>query len=439
MPREALEPGAFPPKDKVNPIKGADGVWRLTDIRHRTISGNYTRTSAQGRTSKECLEQFTRRWEVNRRKGSVRRRTNSAAPQFTLTDKMSDVFAYYDQIQRSRVEEGKLKWNSYDVYHRVIYPCEGYRAKADAIKLETELGGYSIGEIGQPAELHSYISDIADLSPTTAKHHHVILGAVFRILTLQGLYEVTPMREVPLPDVTAAKPQRALDEDERYGLMYMLGRREDWIDGHDYFLALGLTLLGTGIRPGEALALRWCDIPNLDDPEVSRAVVHVAATMVRRSRAAAQRQESRKAGEASHYWITLPQWLTRELRAWKSIRDLRADDDYLFTIAGEPLCPNQTNYPLRRLRQGTAMEWFTWGNLRDTVATEVAGRSGDQRNASAQLGHSEGSTLARQRYIDRRGFAHQVVDNSQWLEFLYPGENNGKVTILGTAHAALAV
>jgi integrase len=431
MPREALEPGEFPPKHKIRPIKGADGVWRLTNIRHRTISGSYVRTSAQGRTKDECLQEFTRRWEVNNRKGSVRQRLRDTT-KFSQTDKLSTLFARFDADQKAKAESGKIKHYTYEVYHRSIYPMKG--GKAGAIKLDTELGGYTIGEMGVPAELHAYLCDIADLSPATAYRHHNILRVCYRIVTLEGMYTVSPMSQVPTPDVTVANPQRALTEDERYGLVYMLRRKEDWVAGHNYVVAFALTMLGTGLRPGEALALRWCDLPDLDDLDVDKAVMYVGGTMIRRRGMDAERQESRKTGEGSEYWITLPKWLTRELRAWKHICRPASEAEHLFTIDGRPLTVGRSHNSLEKLRAGTSMEWFSWGNLRDTVATEVAKRSGDDMHAAAQLGHSAGATFTSRHYIDRRGWVHVTVDNSKWLEFLYPGESDSNVTILESIH-----
>lgn len=434
MPREALEPGAFPAKDKVKPIKGADGIWRLTDVRHRTMSGSYVRTSAQGRTSKECFDQFERRWEVNRRKGTVRRRRLAdRSAKFTLTDKMSKLFAHYDALQMAKAEAGKLKWYSYDQYHRSIYPCDGAGASSEAIKLDIELGGYSIGEVGRSAELHSYISDIAELSPSMAYRHHVILRVCFKIATLQGLFDVSPMHDVPAPDRTPAKPRRALNEDERYGLVHMLSRTEEWVPGHRYMLALGLTLLGTGLRPGEALALRWEDVDSLED---ECAIVYVGATMIYRPGFGITRQESRKTGVHSQYWITVPQWLTRELRAWRRICAPGNESDHLFAMDdGRPVCANHTDHSLSRLRAGTDMEWFTWGNLRDTVATEVLKRSGDKTRAAAQLGHARGVSGATRLYIDPNAFVRQAVDNVEYLQHLYPRDENDSIpTILDRVH-----
>ncbi|MFG3521289.1 hypothetical protein ACGF5S_13555 [Nocardia nova] len=48
--------------------------------------------------------------------------------------------------------------------------------------------------------MHSYITDIADLSPSVAYRHHVILGVIFRQLTVQGLFDVCSVAGVPAPD-----------------------------------------------------------------------------------------------------------------------------------------------------------------------------------------------------------------------------------------------
>ncbi|MFF4025416.1 MULTISPECIES: tyrosine-type recombinase/integrase [Nocardia] len=428
MPRDALTPGAYPPKDKIVPIKGRDGVYRLTDVRHRTISGCYTRTSAQGRTIDECLESFERRWKVNRLKGGTVRRNSKRQERvkLQLTDKMSAAFKMFDEMKKVKAEQGKLKWYTYDLYHRTIYANEGARARRDAIKLNVELGSFTISEMGRPSELHGYLLDIADLSPSVAYRHHVILRAVFTELTLQGLFDVSPMRDVPAPDTTVETPQRALSEDERALLPAVLGDEQKRPEGHEYVLPLGLALLGTGIRLGEGLALRWMDIPELDDPTVGCAVAHICGTMTKRVGLPAYRQDARKCVGVPEYWIRLPQWLTTVLRAWKDLCEPAGEEEHLFTIGDRPVDAYRAQYALARLRRGTSLDWLCWGNLRDTAATEVMGRSADRRRASAQLGHSEGSTMATRHYVDRRGFKHPVVDNSEYLEYLNP-QNDGNV------------
>ncbi|MRH88591.1 hypothetical protein GFY24_14250 [Nocardia sp. SYP-A9097] len=70
---------------------------------------------------------------------------------------------------------------------------------------------------------------------------------------------------------------------------------------------------------------------------------------------------------------------------------------------------------------------MTWGNLRDTVATHVAGKTGDKPRASAQLGHADGAGVAVRHYIDQQGYVHVVVDNSEVLEDLKPSKVTPKL------------
>lgn len=426
MPREALVPGGYPPKGKLQPVKGADGIWRLSEVRHRAINGEYVRSSGSGPTRDLCMAAFWEKFEKNRFKGSVRRkRRTGETVLFRPTDKMSAVLKHHADVLRQRFEKGEIKERSYYLYRAAIYPSDSPRAKEDAIKLENELGAFTIAEVGRPSELASYVADIADIAPGMALRHHTILTAVFTMLTLQGLYDDSPMRLVPRPDLNGGG-QRALDGDSRAEFVKLLCDKGRAPRNHDYVLPFGLAVLGTGVRPGEGLALRWMDIPDLDDETTERAVAHICGTIVKPPHRKPYRQEGRKAGDS--YYLTLPRWLTSELRAWKRVCAPTEDSVLMFTLNGQPIAPDVAGYALECLRVGTSLEWMTWGNLRDTVATEVKGKTGDSKRASAQLGHSEGSSMATRHYIDRQGYKRAAVDNTEALEGLYP-ENDGNLTV----------
>lgn len=57
----------------------------------------------------------------------------------------------------------------------------------------------------------------------------------------------------------------------------------------------------------------------------------------------------------------------------------------------------------------------------------VAGVTGDSARASAQLGHSEGTTVAGRHYIDESGYMRSAVDNADVLESLAPAEVGTKL------------
>ncbi|MET7772388.1 hypothetical protein [Nocardia sp. NPDC005366] len=427
MAQVALEPGAYPPKHKLQPVQGTDGLWRLSEVRHRAYSGVYVRTSGIGATKRECQADWDAKFEKNRYKGSVIAYALDDEPQFSLSDRMSAVFDWFMLEQEQRVAKGKLKAQSLRDYRNAIYRTDSTRASASAIKLGSELGNLSIGEVGKPRVLNGYLKAVARHSPSMAARHHLILSAVFGALTLEGLFDDSPMRLVPNPYDVGGQ-QRALNGNERAQLVSLVVSSPLKPKDSAYLLPFTLAVLGTGVRPSEALAFRWSDCPDLDDVAVDRAVLHVCGTVVRLDGQKPFRQDHRKRGAS--YFLVLPTWLTRELRAWKQLCAPTDPADLMFKHRGKVIDPDNPGYCLSRVRKDTGLAWVNWGNLRDTVATEVTGKTGDSKRASAQLGHSEGSSMATRHYIDRNGYVRKAVDNADVLEILFPGQTDGKVPIL---------
>lgn len=430
MAQIALEPGAYPPKHKLQPVKGADGFWRLSEVRHRAFSGVYVRTSGIGVTKKDCLADWDAKFQKNRYKGSVVAYVlDDDEHEFALTDKMSVVFKWFIDEQTKRVELGKLKAQSRDDYWNAIYPTDSTRSSDKAIKLDKELGNLSIGEVGRPKVLNRYLKAVASHSPSMAARHHLILSAVFAALTLDGLFDDSPMRLVPNPYEVGGQ-QRALDANERVKLLELITSSPRKPRNSAYLFPFTLALLGTGVRPSEGLAFRWLDCPELDDETVANALLHVCGTVVRLDGQKPFRQDHRKRGDS--YYLTLPKWLTSELRAWKRLCQPTDETALMFTHKGAVVDPDNPGYCLSRIRKNTSLDWVCWGNLRDTVATEVTGKTGNSKRASAQLGHSEGSSMATRHYVDRNGYVRKAVDNADALEDLYPAETDGNFTILAS-------
>ncbi|WP_084489369.1 tyrosine-type recombinase/integrase [Nocardia niwae] len=413
-----MEPGALPEPTKLNPVKGSDGVWRLTRVRHRAFNGTYVRTSGSGRTRKECLADWHERFERNRRKGSA---GNGGDRQvLKLTDKMTVALdAYYAQ-QEKKLAAGKITEQSLTTTHRAIYKGEGLNSKPDALKLARTLGRLSIGEAGTPAFLADYLDGLAKEWPGVAGHHWTVLSGVFKMLTLAGLFQYSPMLQVPRPE-SGGGSQRALTADEREELCPIIGGRQKRAK---YLLPLVLLMLGTGVRPGEALAVRRCDLRGLDDDGVENITLHVCGTMVARKGAYVRqpyRKSAKKSKVSNDFYVVLPRWLTSVLRLWVKERGDISEEGALFiSLLGGVVRLSTADDALRNARVGTSLEWMQFGNLRDTVATHVKGVTGDSKRASAQLGHSEGASMAMRHYIDEDGYVHPAVDNSDALESLCP-------------------
>lgn len=421
-----MEPGALPPKAMLNPVKGADGLFHLDRVRHRAFNGTYPRTSASGRTKKECVDEWMRRFEVNRRKGAGGLNVGNR-PTFKGSDKMIVAFdAYYAQ-QKKKAEAGKITEQSLLTFHRAIYKGEGKLARPDALKLAVTLGHLSIAEVGKPAFLHDYIESLAGVFPGVAGHHWTVLSGVFKMLTLTtDLFDYSPMTPVPQPE-SGGGSQRALNATERDECYVLVSGQK----GSPYLLPVVLLILGTGLRTGEALAVRWCDLRDLGNESVENITLHVCGTMVARKGAYVRqpyRKSAKKSKTSNEFYVVLPRWLTRVLRMWARRCGVCPPEAGLFiSRRGTIVHLGTAGDVLRGARQGTDLEWVQFGNLRDTVATHVTGVTGDWKNASAQLGHSEGATVVGRHYIDEEGYQHAAVDNSAALESLCPAKLGAKL------------
>lgn len=423
MAQDKLEPGGRPKKHQLEPVQGPDGIWRLDRIRHRRFNGTYTRTSSTGYTRGECLDEWERAFEAKRRQGSVRRVVERH--RFTLTDPMATAFDEFFKRLQKRVDAGKITQKTHDIYWAATYQANGPRSNPDAIRLTKEMGHLSIGEAGRPVFLSEYIEDVAEIVPGIAAHQFKVLKGTFLMLTRAGLFDVSPMAPVSCPE-PAEGNQRALFPAEREKLYEQICTT---ITRARWFRIMYLLILGTGMRPGEASGVWWSDCPDLDDPTIEKAVLRVGVTGVKPMFGGpAFRQEKRKNGRRGHaYYITLPTWLTAELRAHKAwCKPSSQDSPILASMRGRMVEPDAANSNLLRAKENTPLDWVTWGNLRDTVATHVAGRTGDPRRASAQLGHSQGATMVVGHYIDPNGYVHPVVDNSEVLEELNPAKVGAK-------------
>ncbi|MBU3063096.1 tyrosine-type recombinase/integrase [Nocardia sp. NEAU-G5] len=418
MSQDKLVPGAPPDQDKINPTKGPDGIWRLTRVRHRALNGDYPRSSGKGRTRKECLDDFWHNFDKNNTKGSNRRRL-SQRRRFALTDKMIDVFDYWLKLQSARVAKGEIVQRTYNNYHRGIKPApkNARNRKPNAYKLEKEFGGLTIGEACNRLDIVDYLDEVFEVAPNTAMLHHVILKNVWKMLMTSAPIEVNPMQGIPQPKPGGYEP-RALVGAEPTGVLNAITR---WLEyGYspsEYLPCYFLLLLGTGMRPSEAIAVRWRDVLDLDE---ERAIIHVCGTIVAEP---FHRQNKRKRGP--HYYVVAPRWLTTILRAWREFDQPASDEQAIFLPPygnGDWLHPSTVQAALETLRtfRDNEYEWFIWTNLRDTVATVVAVVTGDDDKASAQLGHTSAlrRTIAQRHYIDPKGRPIEPVDNADALETL---------------------
>ncbi|WP_460723437.1 tyrosine-type recombinase/integrase [Nocardia heshunensis] len=335
---------------------------------------------------------------------------------------MIDVFDWFIDLCEKRVAKGEIKQQTVKIYRRMIYVSDGPRSKDDAIRLETEMGDLTLREVGDSAYLADYLDDIVTVAPGIAHQHYTILSAIFKRLVLSGPYKYSPMLPVANPSARGGQ-QRALRLAEREALYELFIARAQRTT---YRVMLFLLLLGTGLRIGEALALRWMDVDLRAGDEC--AVIHVCGTVIKADRGYV-RQEKRK-NNGRFYYLTLPRWLTVELREWRrQAGDVDETTHVLVSKRGCLVSTAAADQLLQKVVRGTALEWVQYGNLRDTAATHVTGKTNDPLRASAQLGHREASTIATVHYIDPEGYTRPAVDNVVAMEPLRPSKREQSVNL----------
>ncbi len=152
-------------------------------------------------------------------------------------------------------------------------------------------------------------------------------------------------------------------------------------------------LLGTGLRIGEVLALRWQDL-DLDSP---RPVLRVTGTMVEAVDGAAWRQATAKTAAGARA-LALPAFTVSVLarrRARLGGSDPQAP--VFGTSTGTHMRPSNVRRSWRAARSGTCVEWVALHTLRKTVATTVA-RALHEDAAASLLGHRS-ANVTRRHYI----------------------------------------
>lgn len=278
--------------------------------------------------------------------------------------------------------------------------------RAVASRILPALGAVRIREAGVGL-LDRFLRGID--SPSTAKRCRVVLTAMFGLAARHGAVDHNPMRETVARE-TKQKVVRALTIDEIAALRIVVA---GWAGGNATGppRALDLpelfdTLLGTGARIGEVLALRIEeDVDLVSDPPT----VTIAGTIVGNKRQPFPKTSS------SHSVKIIPRFTAAAI-ARQIARDFPTDElGLLFpSRAGGPRTVNNVERQWRSAR-GEVFEWVTLHVFRKTVATAVE-RSADIETASAQLGHA-GTEVTRRHYIQRAAVGPDV---RHVLEALHP-------------------
>lgn len=235
-----------------------------------------------------------------------------------------------------------------------------------------------------------------------------IFGMAVRHGALNGnpVRDVSPLRRPKTPPKGGRDTSRALTRAERDQLLA-------YVEGDDYAQRYDLAdlvafMAGTGVRIGEALALRW------EDVDLKAGTAHIRATLVRSAGHGNRIQEGTKT-RAGDRTVRMPEWLVRRLTERRkalmvSGRLAGSSEPVVFpSPRGHLRDARNTQRQLRRVFDEAGFPWATAHTLRKTVATLLDEADLSAREIADQLGHARPS-LTQDVYMARHRVSERVAD-----------------------------
>lgn len=246
----------------------------------------------------------------------------------------------------------------------------------------------------EPSDVDAYIAvKTRDLSPKTITNHLGLLRVMFKVARRWRLVGSNPLEEIEPPRVES-REMNVLTESEIERLLAAYRDLEQETDhGAREWWALTRRLvevgLGTALRRGELLALRWRDV------ELLEARLSVKQALVRGRFQTPKSRASRRMIELG------PRTVGVLDETWQASR-YHGDDDLVFghPALGTPLDPSKLSRQYMRpalANAGITKPFRPWHDLRHTALTHEAAAGNPQAYVQLKAGHSQGTIT--ERYI----------------------------------------
>lgn len=263
-----------------------------------------------------------------------------------------------------------------------------YRGTVNA-QINEHVGRVRIRE-ATPPRLQRITDRVAESSgPAQARMLGVVLNGMCSLAVRYGAAPSNAADELRLPKRTKNAVRAPGVDDVRAlrAAMRAWDAKPPHRDGSIHDLAdFADVLLGTGCRPGEALALRW------DDVDLDGGWITITATVVRIAGKGLERQEQPKS-EESRRRLALPRFVLDALTS----RRVQAYNEWVFPSAvGTLRWPENVRAQWKTALKDTSVSWVTPKDCRKAVATVLG-----VEDAQLQLGHAPGSTVTDRHYVEK--------------------------------------
>ena len=279
-----------------------------------------------------------------------------------------------------------------------------YRKTVERV-IKPAIGDLRINELSTGLA-DAFLKALAKEAPSKPRRAKVVLGQMMKLAVRHGATDVNPLLNVgpvarPKPQpfaFGAGEAQAIIDGVEAWQRSrdpFFAKRPAQWRD--DYYADLLRVLLGSGLRIGEALGLRVCDV----DVTATPVTIRVAGKVLE-FEGASPRWEPAPKTVHGYRTLSVPDFAAQALRKRLSLVRERGADALLFaTRDGRPLSSRNFRTALKKAaRHGgfAHLEPSKTHRFRKTVATILAnGKS--LALAGAALGHAPGSAVTALHYV----------------------------------------
>ncbi len=287
----------------------------------------------------------------------------------------------YSELSKILLTNHMKEWLDKEAKTRV--KAKTYQNYADLVNyyIEPALGEIMLSDLSAVQIKDLYNEMIEDgLSPKTVKNVHGVLSNTLKQAVIWGRLRKNPAEQVTLPR-KQNKEMPVLSKKQSVQFL------EEIV--YSKWKALFSLLITTGMRPGEALGLRWRDI----DFEGERISINRSLSRVGKSWSLEEpkNQNSRRS-------IPVSSIVLQDLNEHKEIQDEEKSEleeggykDYDFVFAnqyGEPLAgSNILKRHLKPILQKAGLPPITLYGLRHTCATLLLSAGEHEKIVSERLGH----------------------------------------------------
>ncbi len=302
---------------------------------------------------------------------SISRPTKQAAEE-ALQDRLKGARdGLPSQDQRGTVDQWLDDWLASNVRGRLRPSTMTSYEETARRYIRPALGRIQLAKLSQTDITRSLIAPLlaTDLSPTTVRYAYSVLRIALGRAVKAGrvVRNVATLVDPPAKAMHQIRPLSVAE----------VGKLRTALVGHRYE-ALILTAIGTGLRQGELLALRWSDV------DLEAGVLTVRHTLERKSRRLAEPKTER-----SRRVLRLP------LPVTVALRRLPRTSVYVFpSQAGGPLDSRHVTQALQLVLARAGMRPQSFHQLRHAFATLQLEAGAELFEVSRALGHSDIGTTA---------------------------------------------